>query len=170
MNLTPSAFGREYNYPFKLCKQTLVPYLSGFQKTRWFPTKEDLIWEAVTRADIAALIFFETLRVLVANKCLLGCPMRWIPWGMRISSTLEKWRSYRKECCFVEGYSYRFLADHECYGRVDLLMRLYEAGKKAGFPAQTWRKPIACLSGCPPCQGSDVSSPLDFSSTAHRAH
>src|SRR5919106_4986690 len=24
MNLTPSAFGREYNYPFKLCKQTLV--------------------------------------------------------------------------------------------------------------------------------------------------
>jgi hypothetical protein len=23
MNLTPSAFGREYNYPFKLCKQTL---------------------------------------------------------------------------------------------------------------------------------------------------
>src|SRR5688572_28685139 len=24
MNLTPSAFSREYNYPFKLCKQTLV--------------------------------------------------------------------------------------------------------------------------------------------------
>jgi hypothetical protein len=24
MNLTPSAFGREYNYPFKLCKQTLA--------------------------------------------------------------------------------------------------------------------------------------------------
>jgi hypothetical protein len=23
MNLTPSAFSREYNYPFKLCKQTL---------------------------------------------------------------------------------------------------------------------------------------------------
>jgi hypothetical protein len=24
MNLTPFAFGREYNYPFKVCKQTLV--------------------------------------------------------------------------------------------------------------------------------------------------
>jgi hypothetical protein len=24
MNFTPSAFGREYNYPFKVCKQTLV--------------------------------------------------------------------------------------------------------------------------------------------------
>jgi hypothetical protein len=23
MNFTPSAFGREYNYPFKVCKQTL---------------------------------------------------------------------------------------------------------------------------------------------------
>src|SRR5918999_6135437 len=29
MNLTPSAFSREYNYPFKLCKQTLVRRLMG---------------------------------------------------------------------------------------------------------------------------------------------
>jgi hypothetical protein len=30
MNLTPFAFGREYNYPFKVCKQTLVIYLVVF--------------------------------------------------------------------------------------------------------------------------------------------
>jgi hypothetical protein len=29
MNLTSSTPGREYNYPFKLCKQTLVPSLVG---------------------------------------------------------------------------------------------------------------------------------------------
>jgi len=75
-------------------------------------------------ASVGELIFFETLRVMVANKCLLGCPMRWVPWA---------------------GGKYdRLLNDGECCGLQDGLMRLWETGKKAGLPEQTWRKPIAC--------------------------
>jgi hypothetical protein len=140
----------------------VVPYLTGFQKEYSIFTKDDLVREASIRAHIAALIYFETLRVLVANKHLAGCPMRWIPWAVRNDDALEKW-GHEDTDYYNGSYKYRFLADHECCGRVDLLMRLYEAGKKAGFPAQTWRKPIACLSGCPSSQGTDVSSPLVFS-------
>jgi hypothetical protein len=140
----------------------LVPYLSGFQKNYDFPSRAGLIWEAVTRADIAALIFFETLRVMVANKYLLGCPMRFIPWAVRTGYTLFT-STISGRPLIDGGFGYRFLANTECCGRVDLLMRLYEAGKKAGFPEQTWRKPTKCLSCCPPSHGEDVSRPVNIS-------
>lgn len=144
----------------EITQPLLVPYLTGFQTNHFLSSKESLIWEGVIRADIAALIFFETLRVMVANKFLLGCPMRWIPWAVRTLCTLEKCE-FSKDY-FNNGYKYRSLTKTECCGRIDLLMRLYEAGKKAGFPEQTWRKPIECLSCCSPCQGNEVSNPLPF--------
>ena len=57
MNFTPSAFGREYNYPFKLCKQTLVAeainkakedYRSGLSKRQeviTMPPPGPTLWE-----------------------------------------------------------------------------------------------------------------------------
>jgi hypothetical protein len=141
----------------------LVPYLL-FPKRGWlFSYKiEDLIKEASIRSNIAALIFFETLRVMVANKRLLGCPMRFIPWAVRTSCTPRV--DDRDYYPLYDGYRHRLLADTECCGRIDLLMRLYEAGKKAGFPEQTWRKPIECLSCCSPSQGDEITRPLYFPS------
>jgi hypothetical protein len=140
----------------------LAPYLTGFEINSLSPSKGSLRWEAVIRADTAALIFFETLRVMVANKVLLGCPMRWIPWAVRNPCTPKKYGSWIGVGEF-SGCTYRFLGETECCGRVDLLRRLYEVGKKSGFPEQTWRKPIECLSRySPSCLGSEVSSSLPF--------
>lgn len=103
----------------------LVPYIAGLGGVA---LRGDSLQEKSILASIAGLVFFDTLRFMVANECLQGCPMRSIPWAVRGS-----------EC------KYRFLEDRECCGLSDQLMRLYETGKKAGLSEDNWKKPIECL-------------------------
>src|SRR5918999_652843 len=42
MNFTPSAFGREYNYPFKVCKQTLEVQRSMTARPEGIITMQDM--------------------------------------------------------------------------------------------------------------------------------
>jgi hypothetical protein len=62
---------------------TLMPYLLFPNKPKYEIDPVYLMDEAILRSNIAALIFFETLRVMVANQRLSGCPMRFIPWAVR---------------------------------------------------------------------------------------
>jgi hypothetical protein len=141
----------------------LVPYLL-FPPKWGFPDKMDLMNEAMICSNIAALIFFETLRVMVANKRLSGCPMRFIPWAVRTPFALKKfwYGNGNYDHLSFPRFGHRFLADTECCGRVDLLMRLYEVGKKAGFPEETWKQPIECFRCSSPSGGDEISQPLHF--------
>jgi len=76
------------------------------------------------------LIFYETLRVAVDKRQGVWCPMRDIPWVVA-----------------ADGAKPRPLEKDECCGRREELLRLWQAGRKAGLLGRQWRRPTACV-GC----------------------
>lgn len=111
----------------------LTPYIIGLgRKGRRRSTAEE--WESAkgefyVRNCMSALIVFENLRVMVANGRGLWCPMRHVPWPIATD----------------EG-TCRPLADEECCGLREHMLRLWKAGRAAGLE---WHEPRDCFDRTP---------------------